>query len=162
METPAPSSGKDVFLFSPIFQSPEQAVSVGLGGLEQSLDEEKSKRSSLTSLVWDDECDFTAPYQVIEIWSWGRWTYSFQEDGDSGDQDYDSESSYNTIGESDSNESTPKERAGQLPREDKVEWRRDVSVKSQGDRLLREMLQLRRDIELDLSRGSVGAGGKVC
>ena len=47
---------------------------MGLGGLEQSLDEEKSKRSSLTSLVWDDECDFTAPYQVIEIWSWGRWT----------------------------------------------------------------------------------------
>ena len=79
MEAQTPSKGtKDIFMFSPIFESPEkvcvtdaadilavlQAVRVGLGCLEQSLEEGKSKRSSLTSLVWDDECDFTAPYQV--------------------------------------------------------------------------------------------------
>ena len=129
VETPTPNNtGKDVFLFSPIFESPEQAVADGLCGLEQTL-EERSKRSSLTSLVWDDECDFTTPYREEE------------EDLEG----YESGSSYTTIGESDSRESTPR-RA--------IEERAymETSVRRQGDRLLRDMLQLRRDIEMDLNK----------
>ena len=128
VETPTPSStGKDVFLFSPIFESPEQAVAEGLCGLEQTL-EERSKRSSLTSLVWDDECDFTTPYREEEDL-----------------EGYESGSSYTTIGESDSRESTPR-------REDKERAYMETSVRRQGDRLLRDMLQLRRDIEMDLNK----------
>ena len=100
----------------------------GLGGLEQRL-EERSKRSSLTSLVWDDECDFTTPYREEEE----------NLDG------YESGSSYTTIGESDSRESTPR-------RTDEERAYMETSVRRQGDRLLRDMLQLRRDIEMDLSK----------
>ena len=100
----------------------------GLGGLEQRL-EERSKRSSLTSLVWDDECDFTTPYREEEE----------NLDG------YESGSSYTTIGESDSRESTP-------GRTEEERAYMETSVRRQGDRLLRDMLQLRRDIEMDLSK----------
>ena len=100
----------------------------GLGGLEQRL-EERSKRSSLTSLVWDDECDFTTPYREEEE----------NLDG------YESGSSYTTIGESDSRESTPR-------RTEEERAYMETSVRRQGDRLLRDMLQLRRDIEMDLSK----------
>ena len=41
---------KDVFVFSPIFQNQEQAVHIGL----DNAIEDKSKRSSFTSLIWDD------------------------------------------------------------------------------------------------------------
>ena len=101
----------------------------GLGGLEQRL-EERSKRSSLTSLVWDDECDFTTPYREEE-----------EENLDG----YESGSSYTTIGESDSRESTPR-------RSEEERAYMETSVRRQGDRLLRDMLQLRRDIEMDLSK----------
>ena len=132
METPTPSNtGKDVFLFSPIFESPEQAVAEGLCGLEQTL-EERSKRSSLTSLVWDDECDFTTPYREEEEELEG----------------YESGSSYTTIGESDSRESTPR-------RAEEERAYVETSVRRQGDRLLRDMLQLRRDIEMDLNKEQV-------
>jgi len=135
VETPNPTkAGKDVFLFSPIFESPEQAVANGLGGLEQALGE-GSKRSSLTSLVWDDECDFTAPYH---------------KEGTG----YDSESSYTTIGDSDSRESTPR----------RVEVEKscmETSVQKQGDRLLKDMLQLRRDIEKDLKKEEPSGGDIV-
>ena len=135
VETPNPTkAGKDVFLFSPIFESPEQAVADGLGGLEQALGE-GSKRSSLTSLVWDDECDFTAPYH---------------EEGTG----YESESSYTTIGDSDSRESTPR----------RVEVEKscmETSVQKQGDRLLRDMLQLRKDIEKDLKKEDPSGGDIV-
>ena len=100
----------------------------GLCGLEQTL-EERSKRSSLTSLVWDDECDFTTPYREEE------------EDLEG----YESGSSYTTIGESDSRESTPR-------RADEERAYMETSVRRQGDRLLRDMLQLRRDIEMDLNK----------
>ena len=101
----------------------------GLGGLEQRL-EERSKRSSLTSLVWDDECDFTTPYREEEE----------NLDG------YESGSSYTTIErESDSRESTPR-------RTEEERAYMETSVRRQGDRLLRDMLQLRRDIEMDLSK----------
>ena len=132
METPTSSNtGKDVFLFSPIFESPEQAVAEGLCGLEQTL-EERSKRSSLTSLVWDDECDFTTPYREEEEELEG----------------YESGSSYTTIGESDSRESTPR-------RAEEERAYVETSVRRQGDRLLRDMLQLRRDIEMDLNKEQV-------
>jgi len=128
VETPTPNStGKDVFLFSPIFESPEQAVAEGLCGLEQTL-EERSKRSSLTSLVWDDECDFTTPYREEEDL-----------------EGYESGSSYTTIEESESRESTPREA-------DDERAYLETSVRRQGDRLLRDMLQLRRDIEMDLNK----------
>ena len=96
--------------------------------MEQTL-EERSKRSSLTSLVWDDECDFTTPYREEE------------EDLEG----YESGSSYTTIGESDSRESTPR-------RADEERAYMETSVRRQGDRLLRDMLQLRRDIEMDLNK----------
>ena len=132
METPTSSNtGKDVFLFSPIFESPEQAVAEGLCGLEHTL-EERSKRSSLTSLVWDDECDFTTPYREEEEELEG----------------YESGSSYTTIGESDSRESTPR-------RAEEERAYVETSVRRQGDRLLRDMLQLRRDIEMDLNKEQV-------
>jgi len=132
VETPTSSNtGKDVFLFSPIFESPEQAVAEGLCGLEQTL-EERSKRSSLTSLVWDDECDFTTPYREEEEELEG----------------YESGSSYTTIGESDSRESTPR-------RAEEERAYVETSVRRQGDRLLRDMLQLRRDIEMDLNKEQV-------
>ena len=99
----------------------------GLCGLEQTL-EERSKRSSLTSLVWDDECDFTTPYREEEDL-----------------EGYESGSSYTTIGESDSKESTPR-------RADDERAYLETSVRRQGDRLLRDMLQLRRDIEMDLNK----------
>ena len=132
VETPTPTkAGKDVFLFSPIFESPEQAVADGLVGLEHALGE-GSKRSSLTSLVWDDECDFTAPYH---------------EEGTG----YESESSYTTIGDSDTRESTPR-------RAEVENSCMETSVQKQGDRLLRDMLQLRRDIEKDLKKEDASGG----
>ena len=99
----------------------------GLCGLEQTL-EERSKRSSLTSLVWDDECDFTTPYREEEDL-----------------EGYESGSSYTTIEESESRESTPREA-------DDERAYLETSVRRQGDRLLRDMLQLRRDIEMDLNK----------
>ena len=50
------SRKKDLFVFSPIFQNAEQAVHVGL---DNAIDE-RSKRSSFSSLIWDD---FLPPYK---------------------------------------------------------------------------------------------------
>ena len=77
-------SGNDNFVFSPIFQNQEQAVHVGL----DNAIEERSKRSSFSSLIWDD---FLPSYKKES------------EDED----DSNSISSVETLTDFDSRESTP-------------------------------------------------------
>jgi len=117
---------KDVFLFSPIFETPEQAVSVGLDDVQQTLGHDPSKRSSLNSLLWDD---FDPPYI---------------EDRNGGDSD--SFSTIETDTDFDSKESTPFFIGDREPVLDRDLYYEN-SVRVQSDRLLRDMLQLRKDIE---------------
>ena len=77
---------KDLFVFSPIFQNAEQAVHVGL---DNAIDE-RSKRSSFSSLIWDD---FLPPYK--------------KESDVEDDHDSHSISSVETLTDIDSRESTP-------------------------------------------------------
>ena len=78
---------KDVLVFSPIFQNAEQAVHIGL---DNALDE-RSKRSSFSSLIWDD---FLPPYKK-------------ESDIDDEDDDKNSFTSVETLTDFESRESTP-------------------------------------------------------
>jgi len=126
---------KDVIVFSPIFQNAEQAVHVGL---DNAIDE-KSKRSSFSSLIWDD---FLPAYKK-------------ESDVDNDDDDDKSSfTSVETVTDIDSGESTPFNtdqnytQSTQKKMSKKVEKKYyETNVRKQGDKLLRDMLQLRRDIE---------------
>jgi len=110
---------KDVFVFNPMFQTAEDGVRVGLDG---AADLKASKRSSVTSLAWDDS-DFL----------------QYRESG--------AESRASTITDSD-REATPTGDWADPPTGE--------SVRMQGDRLLREMLSLRREIEEFREPAAVG------
>jgi len=122
---------KDLFVFSPIFQNPEQAVHVGL---DNAVDE-RSKRSSFSSLIWDD---FLPPYK---------------KESDAIDTDDDERASFTsveTLTDFDSRESTPfnagRKAKGKKSKKEEINFY-ETSVRKQGDKLLRDMLQLRKDIE---------------
>ena len=78
---------KDVLVFSPIFQNAEQAVHIGLDNAIG----ERSKRSSFSSLIWDD---FLPPYKK-------------ESDIDDEDDDNNSFTSVETLTDFESRESTP-------------------------------------------------------
>jgi len=121
---------KDLFVFSPIFQNAEQAVHVGL---DNAVDE-RSKRSSFSSLIWDD---FLPPYKK-------------ESDADDDDDDKTSFTSVETLTDFDSRESTPfntgRQVKGKKSKKEEIIFY-ETSVRKQGDKLLRDMLQLRKDIE---------------
>eukprot|EP00092_Neocalanus_flemingeri_P012012 GFUD01012949.1.p1 GENE.GFUD01012949.1~~GFUD01012949.1.p1 ORF type:complete len:560 (+),score=162.79 GFUD01012949.1:134-1813(+) len=126
---------KDVIVFSPIFQNAEQAVHVGL---DNAIDE-KSKMSSFSSLIWDD---FLPAYK--------------KESDIDDDDDKSSFTSVETLTDFDSRESTPfkaeqiekpKQRSKKNISKKAESKYYETNVRKKGDKLLKDMLQLRRDIE---------------
>jgi len=126
-----------VFVFSPIFQNAEQAVHIGL---DNAIDDKSTRRSSVSSYIWDD---FLPAYKK-------------ESDLDDDEEDKDSFTSIETITDFDSRESTPCQsepindykKQSKKTKSKKVEPKfYESNVRKQGDKLLRDMLQLRKDIE---------------
>ena len=118
--TPGKQRSKDVFVFNPIFNNIEDGVSVGLDSAV-----ERSRRSSVSSFIWDD---FLPTYKDEE--RLGK-TVS------------DSESS----GRSTPVQTLPSESSVREESQEVKEKFYEASMLQQGDRLLKEMLQLRKDLE---------------
>ena len=113
-------SKKDVFVFNPIFNNVEEGVSVGLDSAVGI-----SRRSSLNSFIWDD---FLPTYN----------------------KESDEEAFRKTLsGSESSGRSTPVQvpRVVEATGSEVTERLCEASMLRQGDRLLREMLQLRKDLE---------------
>ena len=121
----SPSKEKEVFVFNPIFNTVEEGVSVGIG-LDSAA--EISRRSSVCSFIWDD---FLPTYN----------------------KEPDEESERKTVSGSDSSgRSTPvavQSDDRELRRSGRAEKERfcQENMMRQGDRLLKEMFQLRKDLE---------------
>ena len=120
----SPSKEKEVFVFNPIFNTVEEGVSVGIG-LDSAA--ETSRRSSVCSFIWDD---FLPTYN----------------------KEPDEESERKTLSGSDSSgRSTPVvvQSADWEVRTGRGEKERfcQENMMRQGDRLLKEMFQLRKDLE---------------
>ena len=121
----SPSKEKEVFVFNPIFNTVEEGVSVGIG-LDSAA--EISRRSSVCSFIWDD---FLPTYN----------------------KEPDEESERKTVSGSDSSgRSTPvavQSDDREVRRSGRAEKERfcQENMMRQGDRLLKEMFQLRKDLE---------------
>ena len=116
---PGKQPSKDVIVFNPIFNNIEDGVSVGLDSAA-----EQSRRSSMSSFIWDD---FLPTYKDEE--RAGKTLSCSESSGQS--TPVQTASSDNSVMES-----------GQVK-----ERFYEASVLQQGDRLLKEMLQLRKDLK---------------
>ena len=121
---PGKLPSKDVFVFNPIFNNIEDGVAVGLDSAA-----EQSRRSSVSSFIWDD---FLPTYK--------------EEERTAGKTGSCSESSGQST-------PVPSDNSVMEPSQVKEKFY-EASVLQQGDRLLKEMLELRKDLEkekLDLN-----------
>ena len=116
---------KDLFFFNPVHKSSENKANALIDNSVSATDNEIfSRRSSFSSFIWDD------------------YLPSYKQESDEFDLDKQDNSS-----DDDSGRSTPI--AAEVGDSAKMERFYEESVLKQGDRLLKEMLQLRQDLEKD-------------